>query len=239
MRWALPRRGESDERAEERSVDDVYHGLVRAILSRDLKPGMKLPEETIATGFSVNRVVVRAVLNRLHSESLVDIHKNRGAYVASPSAKEADDIFDLRTVLEKEVVARLAMTITPEQIKQLESQVVSHREAFRAGQYPTSRHSAEQFHLRMAEMVENKVLSSMLGKLITRSALVLRPYNQQSATECGIDEHEDILEAMRRRDPAAAAAAMGRHFEHIVERIRRAQEADDSPSLAAIFERYA
>lgn len=228
-----------EREAAELSTDDVYAGMVEAILSRDLKPGVKLSEETIANSFGVNRMVVRAVLNRLHGEALVEIHKNRGAYVASPTVEEAREIFDLRIVLEREVAARLASQITPAQLEELQQQVANHRESYRAGRDAESRRFAERFHQTAAEMIGNRVLVATLGKLITRSALVMALYGRSSSSECGIDEHDVILDALRRRDAAAASDAMVHHLEHILERVRLDGEPAEEPGLGDILARYA
>lgn len=230
---------EKNDNAEDRSVEAVYRALVQAILSRDLKPGMKLAEETIGNAFSVNRIIVRAVLNRLHGEALVEIQKNRGAYVASPSPEEARDIFDLRIILEREVAARLAERITREQLDLLQKQVDVHRESYRAGRDAESRRSAEQFHLMAAQLVGNRALQVTLGSLITRSALVMALYGTRSSSECGIDEHDEILQALRGKDAAAAGRAMTRHLEHILERVRLNGSPDDEAGLGEILSRYA
>lgn len=235
----MSRHDATEEKIEDRSVDDVYRALVQAILSRDLKPGMKLAEETIGNAFSVNRIVVRAVLNRLHGEALVEIHKNRGAYVASPTREEARDIFDLRIILEREVAARLAGQATIEQLDELQAQVDGHRDSYRAGRDAEARRSAEQFHLMAAQIVGNRALQATLGSLITRSALVMALYGTRSSSECGIDEHAEILRALRARDAEAASRTMTHHLEHILERVRLEGSPDDEPGLGEILSRYA
>jgi DNA-binding GntR family transcriptional regulator len=227
------------EKTEERSIDDLYRALVQAILSRDLKPGMKLAEETVANAFVVNRIIVRAVLNRLHSEGLVEIQKNRGAYVASPSPAEARDVFDLRIILEREVAVRLAEHITPDQLAQLQGQVDAHRESYRRGRDGEARRSAEQFHLMAAQLVGNGALQATLGTLISRSALVMALYGTSSSSECGIDEHDEILRALRARDAAAAGRAMTHHLEHILERVRLDGGEQDEVDMTKILSRYA
>ncbi|MFK0278634.1 GntR family transcriptional regulator [Ensifer sp. NPDC090286] len=232
-------RKQEDIEVAELGAEDVYAAMVEALLARDLKPGMKLSEETIASSFHVNRMVVRGVLNRLHAEALVEIHKNRGAYVSSPTVEEAREIFDLRIVLEREVASRLATQITPPQLNELQKQVADHRESYRAGREAEARRFAERFHQRAAEMVGNRVLQSTLDKLITRSALVMALYGRSSSSECGIDEHDAILETLRQRDAAAAAFAMVHHLEHILERVSFDGELAEEPGLGEILSRYA
>src|SRR5215467_5591752 len=95
----------------------IYKALRNAIIEQALMPGAKLPEDAIGERFGVSRTIVRHALGQLAAEGLVELRRNRGAAVATPSWDEARDLFDLRVVLERLVVARLAGRLTREQIK--------------------------------------------------------------------------------------------------------------------------
>ncbi len=227
--------GEGDE---ERSADIVYDALVAAILSRELTPGMKL-SETIGSVFNVSRTVVRAAFNRLHSESLVEFKKNRGAFVASPSLKEAREVFRVRTILEREVAATLARSISTDDLGELEQLNGNQREAHRSGRDADAMRLAEEFHLRAARMTGNAVLHGLLEKLIVRTALVLSLYGTHNRSECGLDEHDIILRAMRERNELAAADAMVHHLDHVVERALETEPSNHAKTIESIMARYA
>ena len=91
----------------------IYKALWHAIIEQALQPGAKLPEDAIGEKFGASRTIVRAALARLAGEGLVELRRNRGAAVATPSWNEARDIFDVRLGLERLVVARLAGSLTP------------------------------------------------------------------------------------------------------------------------------
>ena len=59
-------------------IDRIYDALARAILAQELLPGTKLSEEEIGAHFNVSRTIVRAALNRLHTEAIVEFKQNRG-----------------------------------------------------------------------------------------------------------------------------------------------------------------
>lgn len=230
--------GHDGQAADERGADIVYDALVAAILSRELAPGMKL-SETIGSVFDVSRTVVRAAFNRLHSESLVEFKKNRGAFVASPSLKEAREVFRVRTILEREVAATLARSISAADINELEQLNSRQREAHRSGQDAVAMRLAEEFHLRAARMSGNTVLCALLEKLIVRTALVLSLYGTHNRSECGIDEHEVILRAMRERNELAAADAMVHHLDHVVERALETEPSVQAKTIETIMAKYA
>jgi DNA-binding GntR family transcriptional regulator len=63
--------------------------LTRAIMDRRLAPGSKLGERDLAEIFGVSRIVIRQALIRLADDDLVQIERNRGAFVAKPGMQEA------------------------------------------------------------------------------------------------------------------------------------------------------
>ena len=63
----------------------VYAGLRDAIVSHRLAPGTKLPEDELASIYSVSRTVIRAALQALSHDRLARLEPNRGAFVAQPT----------------------------------------------------------------------------------------------------------------------------------------------------------
>src|SRR5262245_66682696 len=110
-------------------VATIYRALRHAIIEQALSPGAKLPEDTIGERFGASRTIVRHVLGQLAAEGLVELRRNYGAMVATPSWDEARDIFEVRLGLESLVVARLAGRLTPEQIKRLNAHVDEEEQA--------------------------------------------------------------------------------------------------------------
>ena len=85
-------------------VATIYRALRHAIIEQALSPGAKLPEDAIGERFGASRTIVRHVLGQLAAEGLVELRRNRGAAVATPSWEEARDIFDVRLGLERLIV---------------------------------------------------------------------------------------------------------------------------------------
>lgn len=220
-------------------ADDVYDALVRAIRSRDLKPGTKLSENEIGQLFGVSRTVVRAALNRLHSESLVEFRVNRGAYVASPSQEEAREIFDLRSVLEVEMVRRLAKGISSADIARLKAHQAAQRHANASGHgVETTRHAVD-FHLILARMLEDDVFTGTLENLILRGSLILSLYGRPQTKGCGLHEHDIIIDALNDGDGDKAARLMADHLDQVVHRTELAGEVHDGNAVRNILKRYA
>ena len=199
-------------------TDLIYQALFRAILAQDLLPGTKLSEETIGSFFDASRTIVRAALNRLHTESLVEFKQNRGAFVASPSIEESRQVFEARNCIEREVIAHLAATITEAQLAQLADHIAQERDANSRADEPGSILLSGEFHLLAARMAGNDVFTGFLKSLISRTSLILAQHGRHEETDCSVDEHVAVLDALRTRDPERAAAAIVAHLQHVVER---------------------
>ncbi|MBO6932377.1 MAG: GntR family transcriptional regulator, partial [Roseibium sp.] len=75
---------------------EICLNLHSAILEHRLAPGLKLSEDEVGEIYGASRTVVRAALQALAHSGLVTIEKNRGAFVARPGVREAQEVFEAR-----------------------------------------------------------------------------------------------------------------------------------------------
>jgi DNA-binding GntR family transcriptional regulator len=195
----------------------VYRALRHAIIEQALEPGAKLPEDAIGERFGVSRTLVRHALGQLAAEGLVELRPNRGAAVAKPSWDEARDLFEVRRGLERLVVLRLAGQLTREQVARLRDHV-GDEEAARGTNEPLSIRLAGEFHTLLAEMTGNALLARYVSEVSSRSGLILAIYGRPHSSECAVNEHRDIIEALAGDDAARAAAVMDKHLEAVADR---------------------
>jgi DNA-binding GntR family transcriptional regulator len=80
--------------------DEVYRLLWKRILDRGLRPGDKLSDLHLSHELGVSRTPMREALRRLVSDGIVQAERNRGFFVASFSASDIAEIYDLRATLE-------------------------------------------------------------------------------------------------------------------------------------------
>ena len=195
----------------------VYRALRRAILEHALPPGTKLPEDTIGEQFGVSRTVVRRAFDMLALDELVEMRPNRGAAVASPSVEEARDLFDLRIQVELLVVRRLAGTLSEEQAALLRSQVAEEAAAHRENRPDYIRLAAE-FHIRLAEMADSPLLLRYMGQLVSRSALMLGLHGRPAWTNCSVEEHLALIDALQKGEDIEASRLMTEHLDSVLTR---------------------
>jgi len=216
--------------------DAIYASLRRAILEQAVKPGTKLPEDSIGDTFGVSRTSARNALLRLASDGLVEIKQNRGAAVAMPTLEEAEEVFALRRCLEREVIERLCKRMPRDGIDALISHVREEERALQASS-PRSIRLAGEFHILLGELTGSKLLIDFISQVVSRSSLILARFGRPHSAECGIDEHIQLIEALKNQDAETAIRIMDHHL-HAVEDRAKADDKDDGPDIAEILSHY-
>ena len=82
----------------------VFDALRKAIIQGQLEEGEPLRQDEIARLFNTSRIPVREAISRLEEQGLVKTQRYKGAVVAGLSPKETDEIFDLRALVEPEII---------------------------------------------------------------------------------------------------------------------------------------
>jgi DNA-binding GntR family transcriptional regulator len=231
----LPRKVRAGQKSRSGSV---YSGLRRAIIEQALLPGDKLTEDVIGERFGVSRTIVRAALARLNAEGLVDLPPNKGAAVAQPSLAEAHDIFEARMCVERQVLTRLAEKVSDRDIQQLEQHLALEAKAH-SHDGSASIRLAGEFHVLLAELAGNGVLARYVNELASRCSLILALYSRPHSSECSINEHQQIIDALRARDATLAIQTMDHHLQAVTERALLFSEADTQRDIRTILDRYA
>ncbi|MBI1776532.1 MAG: GntR family transcriptional regulator [Proteobacteria bacterium] len=216
----------------------VYEALRRAIIEQALLPGDKLPEDVIGERFGVSRTIVRGVLGRLNAQGLVDLRPNRGATVAHPSLDEAFDIFEARRSLERDVVRRLAGRVTRDDLIALEAHVALEEAAREHGGVESIRLSGE-FHIILAERAGNAVIARYVNELVSRCSLILALYGRPHSSDCAVNEHLQIVAALRDGDAEAAIEVMAGHLEAVTQRALLASPDKRRRDIRVILDEYA
>jgi DNA-binding GntR family transcriptional regulator len=195
----------------------IYEALKAAITDGTFPPGYRLREAYIARQFGVSPTPVREALQRLDREGLVRIFDHRGAVVPSWSARDAEELYELRELLEGWAVQRLA-----EQVGSLDfgavERILNQAEAVLADpdQQKFNRLDVE-FHAGLVRLTGNRQLAE-LAELVHRRIQVIR-------ARCSVylpgrplvshQQHLEILAAIKRADPLGARAALVHHIRDI------------------------
>ncbi|SFL43580.1 DNA-binding transcriptional regulator, GntR family [Bradyrhizobium sp. NFR13] len=198
-------------------VGMICRALRRAIIEQALEPGAKLPEDSLGERFGVSRTIARYALGQLASEGLVELRRNRIAVVVTPSWQDARDIFDIRMDLERLIVRKIAGKLSSSQIARLKAHVEAEREA-EHGPNAVSIRLATEFHIMLASMTNSPVLVRYVSEIAYRCCLTLSLFSRPHSSECGINEHIAIIEALQEGDANKAMSLMHSHLDSVANR---------------------
>ncbi|VEA70275.1 L-lactate utilization operon repressor [Serratia rubidaea] len=192
--------------------------------------GDKLPAERyIAEEMNVSRTVVREAIIMLEVEGYVEVRKGSGIHVISNQQKHlvvpGDSIefasvgpFELlqaRQLIESNIAEFAATQVTKQDIVQLmEIQENARREdRFRDSQWDL------KFHVQIALATQNTAMATIVEKMWSQRVhnpywIKLHEHIDDRSIDSWCDDHDQILKALMRKDPAAAKLAMWQHLEN-------------------------
>jgi DNA-binding GntR family transcriptional regulator len=209
-------------------VDRLASSIQSRVLSGEIATGSRLRQETLASEYSVSRTPVREALRKLQSAGIVEVVEHRGAIVRAPTPRNVREAYEVRAELEG-LAAKLAVDgINDAQLDRLRQSERHFRHAIedivderRSGRPPrpwSAESEWEQandvFHQVILEASGNRQLLASIGHLhqtfprhLTWAAL---SSSSHLLTE-NVEQHHRILDAIERRDAAAARLEMASH----------------------------
>lgn len=190
----------------------VVENLRQAILDRRLAPGQRLIERELVELTGVSRTSVREALRELSAEGLVTAIPNKGMVVASVSAEEARQLYQVRAALEALAGRLFVEHATPAHRKAL-ARALERIERLTAKGSPVLA-AKDAFYDALFEGGGNDALRSVAGSLHARvSVLRSLSLSVPGRGEHSLEELRAIVEAVQAGDADAAAAACARHVE--------------------------
>lgn len=215
--------------------EQIYQDILEAIVEHRLLPGTRLPEDSLAEVFGISRTGIRKVLQRLALERLVTIRANKGAQVSQPSPQEARDVFAARELIEAALMP-LVVQSQPK-LDDLYDLCCEENAALAAGRRTEGIQLSARFHIELAALAGNQVLTEQVAQLCTRSSLVIAVYGSRQSMGCDCGHHTDLLDMLGRGEAAAASAWMAEHLQIIRRSLLTESEQQAEPDFHAIFKR--
>lgn len=201
----------ADNEQEPSRSEAAYQGLLKILISGELRPNDVIMERRIAERLQLSRTPLREAIRRLEGEKLIT-RQSAGTLVVSPmSTEDFLNILNVRRLLEGEAVRRAASRISLDKLHKIREQMVAVRSGIQpAGTDPNS--LGRQLHELIAEAAANPVLLSIIENLGKRTRLFMRVPERRSQV---IDEHLAVIDALLLRDGEGARTAMEQHIDHL------------------------
>lgn len=193
--------------------ETAYRVLKEKIVTLQLPPASLLNEAQLMTELGLGRTPIREALQRLAYENLVVILPRRGTIVADLNMSDFQKIFEIRLELEPYTARLAAERATPEQITAMET-LFAHADAIiQRGDHHELIRLDHQAHALLAQAAQNEFLAEILEQLYTH---ILRLWHvslhKVSRLAEAIEEHRDIIAAVKARDGNRAAEIMRAHI---------------------------
>jgi DNA-binding GntR family transcriptional regulator len=189
----------------------AYTVLREAIRSGRLAPGERVTLNGLAEQLEMSLTPVREALRRLAEHGLVEQVPNRGTVIARHSAERVAEIYRLRLALEPMAAERAAGLVTDTDVREIEAALDAVDEATRANaDISTVGARNAEFHRRVYRAARSPMLEEFVARLW--NALPFQAVVLENRYETSAREHRELVDALARRDPAAAREILHRHI---------------------------
>lgn len=183
------------------------------ILHGNFAEGEPLRQDALADALGVSRIPIREALRQLEAEGLVTFNPHRGAIVSTLSLAEIEEVFELRSTIEPDLLRRALPRLTSFQLDQADEVLDRYADALRTGDVAKWGELNWQFHSSLYAPAERAVTMGIVQRLHQQSDRYLRmqlalTHGETRANE----EHRAIAAAARAGDVKRATALLRDHI---------------------------
>ncbi|MBF0657147.1 GntR family transcriptional regulator [Psychrobacter sp. NG25] len=193
----------------------IINSITSAVSEQRLPAGTKLGEQILSNLFNCNRANVRRALSTLATMHVVQLQPNKGAFIATPSPKEAEDVFEARRTIERTLACSVLKNANSQDITNMRRIIAAEAEARSQGNKPVELRLSREFHMQLATIAKNHVLEKFLTELTLRTTLIIGLYNEAGSSNCAEDEHLGIVKAIEARDEQRLILLIDEHLYHL------------------------
>jgi DNA-binding GntR family transcriptional regulator len=198
--------------------NDIYRTLLHQIFRGELRAGAVIAEEALASQFGVSRTPVREALIRLINDGFLEKGASRSYLVTEITIESIKNVFDLRYLLEPAAAAQAASNPLRMDALTRAGRILEEMRA-----WPREENEIERllefsgldasFHETIAEASGNKRMAKFISELMKHSGHFWMLANSKGAPLVNtVQEHSNILEALRGGDPVKASEALRKHL---------------------------
>jgi len=190
--------------------------LRQAIARGEYRPGERLTEAALCERFKVSRTPIREAIRELEAEGLVTVTSNQGASVVKLTLEDLNNIYDMLIALEGTACGLASTRMSDEDITRLEDCHFRITQAATEKNYDLVFELNRQFHVIIVEstanpyLIQMRRLMSQLTNRFGRFTFTPMVPGQLIAT---LEEHPEVIEAIRKRNPGMAEFQGRRHME--------------------------
>ncbi|MDQ0029082.1 GntR family transcriptional regulator [Arthrobacter bambusae] len=183
------------------------------IMSGELRPGTLVRPETIGEDLGISTTPAREALQALRVEGFLELVPRHGFVVGPLTGQDIRDLFQVQALIGGELAARAAAKATEQDVAELEA---LHHELIAAAarnDHDRLEEKNHAFHREINLLADSRKIIWALG-LVTR--YVPRQFYSSIPgwPRATMDDHAELLQAMKAKDPEATRVAMQQHLVH-------------------------
>ena len=183
----------------------------------------------------MSRTIVRSALQSLAHDRLVTLEPNRGAFVAQPTKTEAREAFEARALIEPKVAGLAAQVAKPADVALLRRHLKEGHEAMHEGRDGEAVVLSGRFHVAIAEIAGQSLLTDFVRGLCSRSSLIIALYWRRRDTICESHAHNALVDAIGRNSPKDATELMTSHLVDLLSGLDLSDRTEAPKRLAEIL----
>lgn len=195
----------------------AYLALRDLLLSPDgLELGARLDERELAEAMGISRTPLREAIGKLAKEGLIENCPYQGNFVRTFTAKQANDLYEIRGALESLATKRAVERLSEQDLERLCSILDDAYDAVHSDDMLAFGEADRRLHKAIADLADNEMLSAMLDGLDGQIRLVRRVANRDPDVVARTTaEREQIVAALSARDASKAAQMMEQHIDGV------------------------
>jgi len=198
--------------------EQVVEKLRSAIVTGWYSPGTRLTERDLCESLGVSRTSVREALRQLEAERLVTIEPRRGPVVATISLRQAEEIYELRAILEVAAAKRFIKRATTENRTKLRQYYRDFAKAVKDDDRSALVESMSGFYDTLFFGANNSLLHSVSQQLMARiSYLRATSMSEEGRPKVSMKEIGAIVSAIEAGDESATERAVIQHLVNAAE----------------------
>lgn len=205
------------------SADRAYRAIRKMIVDFRLLPQQRINEVQLARELELSRTPVREALNRLASEGFLIVKPNQGFFFRALEIDDLLHLFELRTIVETGGLVLACERADDADIARIEEFWTQAQERYRQHDPDEILSLDEHFHIQLMQLTGNTELVRTLEginariRFVRRTQISLGKYHPKL-----IDEHTELLHAVRARDSQRCVQLLRDHIAMTFEDARTA-----------------
>lgn len=209
--------------------EQAYVAIKQLILRGDLKAGDRVTEAMLCERLSLGRNPVHIAVHRLHREGLVEIVPRKNLVIRGETIESFVELWNARLLVEPHLTELAAAHADGRLVEELRELVAIGRKRHRSGDRRGCMEIDRTVHQRVYEASGNGLLADFAGLLLDRSMrLWFSPFVGRYEDDRTMDELAVLIDAIERRDPAAARRLMAEHIGALRDNFARLQAGIDA-----------